>query len=103
MFKKKYTILGVMSGTSLDGVDLAHIVFTVKNNKWEFEILQSETISYTNDWLNKLKIAVSFSEVTLEKLNQDYTQLLGTIIRSEERRVGKECVFLCRSRWSPYH
>ena len=23
--------------------------------------------------------------------------------RSEERRVGKECVFLCRSRWSPYH
>ena len=82
MFKKKYTILGVMSGTSLDGVDLAHIVFTVKNNKWKFEILQSETISYTNDWLNKLKIAVSFSEATLEKLNQDYTQLLGTIISS---------------------
>ena len=23
--------------------------------------------------------------------------------RSEERRVGKECVFKCRSRWSPYH
>ena len=25
------------------------------------------------------------------------------ITRSEERRVGKECVSLCRSRWSPYH
>ena len=24
-------------------------------------------------------------------------------IRSEERRVGKECLRLCRSRWSPYH
>src|SRR3546814_15335031 len=24
-------------------------------------------------------------------------------IRSEERRVGKECVSTCRSRWSPYH
>ena len=24
-------------------------------------------------------------------------------LRSEERRVGKECVRLCRSRWSPYH
>ena len=23
--------------------------------------------------------------------------------RSEERRVGKECALLCRSRWSPYH
>src|SRR3546814_18774337 len=24
-------------------------------------------------------------------------------VRSEERRVGKECVMTCRSRWSPYH
>ena len=27
----------------------------------------------------------------------------GEIVRSEERRVGKECYALCRSRWSPYH
>src|SRR3546814_16171205 len=27
----------------------------------------------------------------------------GRIVRSEERRVGKECVSTCRSRWSPYH
>src|SRR3546814_15672142 len=26
-----------------------------------------------------------------------------SVIRSEERRVGKECVSTCRSRWSPYH
>lgn len=82
MFKEKYTIIGVMSGTSLDGVDLAHIVFTVKNNKWEFEILESQTISYPNDWLNKLKIAVDFPEAQLEKLNQDYTQLQAMIISS---------------------
>ena len=28
---------------------------------------------------------------------------LARIVRSEERRVGKECEDLCRSRWSPYH
>src|SRR3546814_13165981 len=28
---------------------------------------------------------------------------LGWPSRSEERRVGKECVSTCRSRWSPYH
>src|SRR3546814_4423918 len=28
---------------------------------------------------------------------------LGDAHRSEERRVGKECVSTCRSRWSPYH
>src|SRR3546814_3718994 len=27
----------------------------------------------------------------------------GSALRSEERRVGKECVSTCRSRWSPYH
>src|SRR3546814_13124845 len=27
----------------------------------------------------------------------------GKLTRSEERRVGKECVSTCRSRWSPYH
>ena len=27
----------------------------------------------------------------------------GEQLRSEERRVGKECLRLCRSRWSPYH
>src|SRR3546814_14816788 len=32
------------------------------------------------------------------------TQLDGSLdTRSEERRVGKECVSTCRSRWSPYH
>src|SRR3546814_16993810 len=31
----------------------------------------------------------------------DYRE--GGVYRSEERRVGKECVSTCRSRWSPYH
>ena len=31
------------------------------------------------------------------------TYTWGDVFRSEERRVGKECVSLCRSRWSPYH
>lgn len=80
MFKDKYHVIGVMSGTSLDGIDLAHIHFSIENNKWEFKILESETIAYDSLWLNKLKNAVSFSKTELEKLNEEYTQLLGTII-----------------------
>ena len=30
-------------------------------------------------------------------------RLFSKTVRSEERRVGKECVSTCRSRWSPYH
>src|SRR3546814_11939492 len=35
--------------------------------------------------------------------DDDDGQHNGTSVRSEERRVGKECVSTCRSRWSPYH
>ncbi len=80
MFKENYNVIGVMSGTSLDGIDLAHVAFTIKNDKWSFQLLECETIPYTTNWLNKLKIAVDFSDTQLEKLNSDYTLLIGTII-----------------------
>jgi anhydro-N-acetylmuramic acid kinase len=79
MFKENYNVIGVMSGTSLDGVDLAHIKFT-KSNDWKFEILQSETISYSDEWLILLKNAFHFNKEELEKLNLDYTKLLASII-----------------------
>jgi anhydro-N-acetylmuramic acid kinase len=79
MFKQNYNVIGVMSGTSLDGVDLAHIRFT-KNSDWNSEILETETVSYSEEWLNKLKLAVNFSESQLEELNINYTHLLAEII-----------------------
>src|SRR3546814_16433226 len=39
---------------------------------------------------------------TLTDIVSDFGLTLGDD-RSEERRVGKECVSTCRSRWSPYH
>src|SRR3546814_1334968 len=33
----------------------------------------------------------------------DCCEPVDLLVRSEERRVGKECVSTCRSRWSPYH
>ncbi len=71
-----------MSGTSLDGIDLAHIYFTISDNKWIYQIHESETVPYSQDWLNKLKNAVSFSNEELIELNNDYTELLGRIIKS---------------------
>jgi anhydro-N-acetylmuramic acid kinase len=80
MIKQHYNVVGVMSGTSLDGVDLAHIQFQIKNEKWTFEIIESQTIGYDSTWVQTLKQAVDFSKSDLEKLNSDYTKLLATII-----------------------
>src|SRR3546814_12672671 len=40
-------------------------------------------------------------QVLMMRLESDLVELIDA--RSEERRVGKECVSTCRSRWSPYH
>ncbi|MFM2213496.1 MAG: Anhydro-N-acetylmuramic acid kinase [Bacteroidota bacterium] len=80
MFKESYTVIGVMSGTSLDGVDLAHIQFTISEGKWHYKIKESETVSYEAPWLNKLRTAVDFSEAALAQLNSEYTQLLAQTI-----------------------
>ena len=44
-----------------------------------------------------LEAAISRAEEVAPRL------LIDTELRSEERRVGKECLAVCRSRWSPYH
>jgi len=80
METENYNVIGMMSGTSLDGVDLAHIHFSVLSGKWSFELLECETIGYSETWIDTLKHAVSFSNAALSTLNFDYTKLLAGII-----------------------
>lgn len=80
MIKNLYQCIGVMSGTSLDGIDLAYINFSIQNNKWEYTIQTAETIPYSLDWIKKLKNAVDFSDNQLIELNDKYTEYLGQII-----------------------
>lgn len=82
MFKQKYSVIGVMSGTSLDGIDLVHIIFNIKDGNWEFEILESKTIPYAEYWIEQLKTAIDFSKVELNKLNENYTVLLAKTIKN---------------------
>ena len=48
-----------MSGTSLDGIDIAEIHFRLSNGgAWDFEILASTTTEYTSAWRKKLQKTV---------------------------------------------
>lgn len=73
-------MIGCMSGTSLDGIDLAYVKFT-KDKDWTFEILAAETFDYDKNWKNKLASATQLSPASLQKLDLDYTRFLGGIIR----------------------
>ncbi|NMM46880.1 anhydro-N-acetylmuramic acid kinase [Marinigracilibium pacificum] len=75
-----YYSLGVMSGTSLDGVDLCLSKFMIQSGRWEFEILKSETIPYNLNWKEKLSSAISLSWSDLLTLDFEYGNFLGTLI-----------------------
>src|SRR5690606_9479282 len=95
--KANYHIIGAMSGTSLDGIDLAEIVFEISSisgisaplnaqngslsgaegKKWSFKILAAETVPYTIFWKDTLREAIDFTKEKLERLDFKYTEKLS--------------------------
>ncbi len=75
--RTSYKAIGVMSGTSLDGLDIAAVEFYLNGGKWNFNLLESDTISYTKEWKNKLKTASSLSGELLTKLNSEFGRFIG--------------------------
>ena len=71
--------MGVMSGTSLDGIDLVHISLEI-DDKWKFKIYNSETVSYSNYWKEKLSSLVHLNMEKLEVIDQEYTRYLSEVI-----------------------
>ena len=78
--KSHYTVLGVMSGTSLDGIDLCLARFELQHS-WQFQILSAKTVPYSKNWQQRLGAALDLSPQDLEVLNADYTSLLAGIIQ----------------------
>ncbi|MBU46565.1 MAG: anhydro-N-acetylmuramic acid kinase [Flavobacteriales bacterium] len=76
---EKYRVLGVMSGTSLDGIDLAICTFT-KDTNWKFKIEKSETLEYTYYWKKTLSELHTRSESFISEINIEYGKLLAETI-----------------------
>jgi anhydro-N-acetylmuramic acid kinase len=76
MIMKKYTVIGLMSGTSLDGLDIALCRFQ-KNGKWNFRILEAKTIPYSKTWKKKITQAPQLSAYNFLQLHKQYGKYLG--------------------------
>ncbi len=78
---KNYKVIGLMSGTSLDGVDIVFCSFAEQDGKWFFDILKTKTVKYSKQWQQKLKSLDNTNAFEFVKTHVDYGHLLGEMVK----------------------
>lgn len=80
--KNEYTVIGLMSGTSLDGLDMASCRYIYDNGKWLLTITNATTIEYDEELKTKLTQAHLFSALELMQLNVTLGKLHGDLVKA---------------------
>ncbi len=82
MLKNSYQVIGVMSGTSLDGIDLAQVLLEFNDGTWQYKLMTLDTIAYPEHWRQQLSLAMKATPRELKLLNEAYTLYLAEVINS---------------------
>ncbi len=99
----KYRIIGIMSGTSLDGVDLAHCTFEENDNTFSFSIGACETIPYPETWIKRLQQLPSASALDYAITHNDFGKYLGRLTRDFVYRNNLETDFVASHGHTIFH
>jgi anhydro-N-acetylmuramic acid kinase len=76
--KVVFHALGLMSGTSLDGLDVAYCRFTLRDIRiWDFQIIKADTIPYSDGMKRALQQAMGYNKPQLRKLSEFYAEWMG--------------------------
>ncbi|MFN2458232.1 MAG: anhydro-N-acetylmuramic acid kinase [Chitinophagaceae bacterium] len=72
-----YKAIGLMSGSSLDGLDIVFAEFNEQAGKWSFEIIAADCYEYNLQWKEQLQNAVSLNALEYQLLHTAYGHYLG--------------------------
>lgn len=85
---KTYSVIGLMSGTSLDGLDVAWCEFRMENGKWHYKIIEAETCTYDNKWRKTLSQLHRMSAKTFTKTDVMFARLMAGYVNSFIEKHG---------------
>ncbi|MDC6352187.1 anhydro-N-acetylmuramic acid kinase [Zeaxanthinibacter sp. PT1] len=100
---KNYKVLGMMSGTSLDGLDLAYCHISSSDKGWEYEIKASKNISYTAAWRSRLIDSIQLPATGLLKLHHEYGTWLGRMAAEFAREQQLDIDFIASHGHTSHH
>jgi anhydro-N-acetylmuramic acid kinase len=72
-----YRAIGIMSGSSLDGLDIAFTEFQENGGKWTYDIRRADCYPYNEEWIEKLKTATSLNALEYQLLHTEYGHYIG--------------------------
>ena len=75
-----YNVIGLMSGTSLDGLDIAFCRFSLDNSTWKYEIVSAQTVEYAEDWKQRILSLEKTDALSFQQTNVDYGHYLGGLV-----------------------
>lgn len=77
-----FQAIGLMSGTSLDGLDICLVTFEKKDSTWKFQIIKTETVPYSDSWEYQLRNSIHLSAEQILELNSEYGFYLGKAVKN---------------------
>ena len=77
-----------MSGSSLDGVDIAFVELQAKPGQWDFDIVEAECIPYPEEWIGKLQNAINLNAKDYLLLHAEYGHYLGKQVNAFMDKYG---------------
>ena len=72
-----YKVIGVMSGSSLDGLDIVFTELQEIGGKWNYEIRHATCLEYDKEWKQKLKDAIDLPAIDYQLLHTEYGRFIG--------------------------
>ncbi|MDR1783517.1 MAG: anhydro-N-acetylmuramic acid kinase [Dysgonamonadaceae bacterium] len=100
---KQYIVLGLMSGTSLDGLDMALCRFEKRSDKWEYEVIAAETGKYPDALQSKLADAINLSAYDFVKLDVELAEIMASKINDFLARQTVKPDFIASHGHTTFH